>query len=407
MDKEFNLGVSLEELEKRVHDKPLESPLKTGLTLTKLDELFREPEENTSWLVDNLLPSGGFSIVVAKPKVGKSTIARGLALCVARGEPFLGKDVYPGIVIYLALEEKRTEIKRHFLDMGATGKEEIHIYTGGTPVNAIQQIREVVEKLKPSLLIIDPLFRLTKVKDGNDYVQVTNALDPLLRIARELKTHVLCVHHSPKRDSCQGGDDVLGSTAIFGSVDTLLIMKRHEHYRTLQTIQRYGNDLEETVLDFNKEKRLVTIGGSRQGVDMDILGNAILDFLSKQKEPVVEKVITDEVVGRTVLKRKALRELLGNEEIIRTGVGGKGDPFRYSCSQDFACSRVPNNIGEQQKKECKKPCVPLGCKENACSHVPVFPEAEKNCREQAFMTEKEGENVSVEPINLDTLEVEL
>ncbi|GAB60905.1 MAG: hypothetical protein DWB56_02715 [Candidatus Jettenia sp.] len=217
------------------------------MAFTKLSDLFQEPEEQTQWLVDGLLPTGGFSIVVAKPKVGKSTLARGLALSVATGELFLDKEILKGVVIYLALEEKRSEIKKHFQDMGATGNEEIHIYVGGAPADAISQIKGVVEKLKPALLVIDPLFRFTKVKDGNDYHQVTNALEPILRLARDTGTHVLCVHHSRKGES-SAEDSFLGSQAIFGSVDTLMIMKRHEHYRTLQTIQRYGDDLPETIL---------------------------------------------------------------------------------------------------------------------------------------------------------------
>lgn len=90
---------------------------KESMVFTKLSDLFQEPEEQTKWLVDGLLPTGGFSIVVAKPKVGKSTLARGLALNIATGELFLGKEVSKGVVIYLALEEKRSEIKKHFQDI--------------------------------------------------------------------------------------------------------------------------------------------------------------------------------------------------------------------------------------------------------------------------------------------------
>jgi RecA-family ATPase len=74
--------------------------------------------------VDGLLPSGGFSLVAAKPKVGKSTFARCLGLSVACGEPFLGRRTQQGAVIYLALEEKRAEVRKHFQAMGATGEEE-------------------------------------------------------------------------------------------------------------------------------------------------------------------------------------------------------------------------------------------------------------------------------------------
>lgn len=324
------------------------------MVLTRLDSLFKEPEETTAWLVDGLLPSGGFSVMVAKPKVGKSTNARTLALHIASGKSFLGRDVNQGVVIYLALEEKRSEVKKHFQDMGANGNEEIHIYTGGTPTDAIKQIRHAVESLKPSLLIIDPLFRLTKVKDGNDYIQVTNALDPLLRIARELKTHVLCVHHSPKGQR-DGGDSVLGSQAIFGSVDTLLIMKRHEGYRTIQSIQRYGEDLPETILNYDKNTRTVTIGNAREVEDLARVRQEVLTFLGSQNEPATEPLIVKETEGNTALKRKAIRELVSSGEVKRDGKGGRGDPFKYSRIL------VPD-INVKQEYENQKPTGnPHGC----------------------------------------------
>lgn len=45
------------------------------------------------WLVDNLLIQGGCSLLAAKPKVGKTTLSRCLALAVARGEQFLGQGI--------------------------------------------------------------------------------------------------------------------------------------------------------------------------------------------------------------------------------------------------------------------------------------------------------------------------
>ena len=325
------------------------------MILTRLDSLFKEPEESTTWLLDGILPTGGFSVVVAKPKVGKSTLARTLALHTAKGESFLNRDVTKGVVIYLALEEKRTEIKRHFMAMMATGSEEIHIYTGGAPVDAIKQIREATERLKPVLVIIDPLFRLTKVKDGNDYVQVTNALDPLLRLARDTGTHVLCVHHSPKGER-NVEDCVLGSQAIFGSVDTLIVMKRLENYRTIQTRQRYGNDMEETILTFDKETRLVCIGGTRHEEDINMVKKAILEFLLTQNEPITEAVINQGVEGAVKFKCKALRELVAEGKVKREGKGSRGNPFYYSTIL------LPSICEIVEKENPKKTENPHGCK---------------------------------------------
>jgi RecA-family ATPase len=147
-----------------------------SITLTRLGDLLNEPETTVEWLVEELFPSGGFSLLVAKPKVGKSTLARQLALSIARGDPFIGRWTTQGAVIYLALEEKRSEVRKHFRDMGATGEEEIYIFASAAPIDALAQIRAVAEERKPALLIIGPLFRFTRVRDGNDYAQVTQAL---------------------------------------------------------------------------------------------------------------------------------------------------------------------------------------------------------------------------------------
>src|SRR5262249_6059388 len=76
-----------------------------GLRLTPLCDLLLEPEEQLSWTLEDKLPAGGLSVLCAKPKVGKSTWARGLCLAVARGQAFMNCATKKGPVIYLALEE--------------------------------------------------------------------------------------------------------------------------------------------------------------------------------------------------------------------------------------------------------------------------------------------------------------
>jgi hypothetical protein len=124
--------------------------------------------------------------------------------------------------------------------------------------------------------------------------------------------------------------------------------------------------------------------------------------------------------------------LLRQDEIVRSGRGGKGDPYKYSCSPERACSHLENesgNIKNSQKNDAKKDScslVPIACREqekkitkttvepaqlieNACSH---FPPNKKEAREQAFLVkntiETDGQKiVSNEPIDLDVLGVEL
>src|SRR5207249_2577318 len=165
-------GGTRDQLEALVAASPTWTPpaqTNAGLVLTLLRDLLQEPEDAVEWLVDGLLPESGFSLLVAKPKVGKTTLARNLALCVAQGRDFLNRKTQQGPVLYLALEEKRSEVRKHFQDMGAAGSEDIYIYAASAPADGLQQVRAAAERLKPALIIIDPLFRLTRVKDSNDY----------------------------------------------------------------------------------------------------------------------------------------------------------------------------------------------------------------------------------------------
>jgi RecA-family ATPase len=61
------------------------------LARLSLADLLQETDEALPWLVAQLLPSGGFSLLAGKPKAGKSALAQCLALVVARGESFLGR----------------------------------------------------------------------------------------------------------------------------------------------------------------------------------------------------------------------------------------------------------------------------------------------------------------------------
>jgi hypothetical protein len=202
-------------------------------------------------------------------------------------------------------------------------------------------------------------------------------LEPLLARARETGAHVLCVHHIGKSDR-SGPDAILGSTAIFAAVDTALILKASERYRTISSRQRYGVDLEESILHFDPQRRLITLGGSKEEEDINRSGHAILDVLAAQEEdqeegrPLAEPEINSEVEGRTTLKRSALRELVKEDQVERSGKGGKGDPFRYALKDSRFL--VPLISREHRNKNPEKIGNQEDHSENACSSNVSFSE---------------------------------
>lgn len=312
-----------------------------SFTFTTLDDLLAEPEEETAYIWDKTLPRGGFSICAAKPKVGKSTLARNLAVAVSRGSDFFGRATAKSKVIYLCLEEKRAEVARHFKQMNASGPN-IIIHTGRAPSDALEALALAIEQHSPGLILIDPLSRFVRVADFNSYGDVTRGLEPLIDLARtsECQCHIMAVHHNGKGER-EGGDALLGSTGFFGAVDTLLTMKKRDRARTLETVQRYGEDIPETVVHLNDETGIVSPGGDMQALMLKERKDAVLDNLGD--EPLTEGDIKERIGGNQGLTSKAVRALHEEGRVERTGGGKKGDPYRYYKASVTAQKQAENS----------------------------------------------------------------
>jgi len=305
-----------------------------GLNLVGLGELLSRPVVPVDYLWQGRLVAGSVSIIASKPKVGKSTLARNLALAVARGESFLGWSVKHGAVLYFCLEERVEDVVSDFRKMGASGSEDIHFAEAAS----VPKMVGILKDRKPALLVVDPLFRLVQVRDGNSYAELYSALGPLIDAARQTGTHILCLHHSSKATKADAIDSPIGSTALGGAVSTLISMKRTEKYRTLGTVQRIGEDLSETVLRFDPATRRLSLGGLRENAEVASLGGAILAALAEKR--MSESEICEAVKAKNYLKRKALRELSRQGKITRLGSGKRGNPFEY----EIACTLVPDPI---------------------------------------------------------------
>jgi hypothetical protein len=303
------------------------------------------------------------SLLTAKPKVGKTTFALNRALAVARGEPFMDRSTNKGRVLYLALEEKRSEVQRRFASLGATN-EDIFIHTAPAPEAAMDAPAAAVNELRPALVIIDPLLKLIRLKDANDYALVNAALEPVLTLARVSGAHIMALHHQGKfvRDD---SDDILGSTAFFGAVDTSLEMRKKGLGRTICSTQRYGTDIEEVVITMDQETGSVSPGGSLEGLEIAKAREQILK--ATQGQALTRESIREAVKVKTTIIMKAFARLKEEGAFTTEGTGKKGDPFRYQVSEEFAkkitdpsaeCDSEPSKVpvpGSHHIKEPEKP----------------------------------------------------
>lgn len=235
-----------------------------------MNELNKMERPEVRWLVDGLLLAEGTSMLAAKPKVGKSVLSRQLAVAVAQGKEFLGRTTTQGGVIYVGLEDNPQKSAEHFNRLGAADSDSVILFDSWqqTPVDTLRATLDARPDAR--LVIVDTLFRAFPVQSADDYMQVNRAMGFLSDLAKQYHVHILATHHLGKRVRDDSQDGILGSTALAGGVETVIMMHRQSTERSIETRQRYGNDVERTKLLFD-----AVIGSST--LAMPVVTNGIAD----------------------------------------------------------------------------------------------------------------------------------
>jgi hypothetical protein len=162
-------------------------------------------------------------------------------------------------------------------------------------------------------------------------------------MAREENCHIMLTHHAGKADR-QDGDDILGSTALLGGVDTLIQIKKREQRRTFFTIQRYGEDIPETVIEL-KPGGALEAAGTRQEVELEETIPLVLDACGQGSLP--EKEIWERIEKKHDVVSRAIRVAVERGKLSRTGGGKKNDPYLYGKILSFSPQDTIGRRGEK------------------------------------------------------------
>jgi len=317
---------------------------KPPITPIRLGEFLKTERPPMEWVLDGLLLRGGLSLLCAKPKVGKSTLARNLALCVARGEPFIGREVARCKVLYLALEEHEDMVRDHFERMGATDEDDVYMHCGPA-MGCLEEVVSLITEEGYGMVVIDPLFRFVRIRDEAKYGESSDALDSVLRAARDTNCHLLLSHHIGKA-ATGTGEDYLGSTALYSSVDTLMNMaKKEDGIRTFSGRGRVP-EFPETVVTLDVETGRVSAGDELRAVRRDETRQDILTALT-----AAGCMTRDEIQEECGIQRQKLTDelkALCREGLITCeGAGRRGSPHTYSLpSAETLFTPVSGNGGE-------------------------------------------------------------
>ena len=235
------------------------------LRLFDTTELLRLPPP--TWLVQDILPTGGLVGLYGQPRAAKSFLAIDLALCVATGHAWHGHVVQPDcFVLYVSAEGgtgigKRVQAWLSSHEVSASTPQMAWL-TQSIPVSSTSDDMDVlfrrldseVER-NPALVIIDTLARCLE-GDENLQEDMGRFIAGVDRLRREFNATVVVVHHT-RLDA----ERERGSTAFRGAADTMILSVRHNETDVTFSCNKQKDAKEFDAIEFKLRVVPVTIAG--------------------------------------------------------------------------------------------------------------------------------------------------
>ena len=206
------------------------------LPVVRIGEIPRESRAQP-WLVEQLWGSSSVGVIGGAPKCSKTWLGLDLALSVATGTPCLGRYAVPQpgpVLVYLA--EDALPIVRQRVEGMAQHRglalEQVELYVITAPTLRLdrdphrRQLQQTAQRLRPRLLLLDPLVRLHGI-DENNASEVAGLLAYLRQLQRQLDLSVMLVHHTRKNAAgVAAGQSLRGSGDLHAFGDSNLYLRR-------------------------------------------------------------------------------------------------------------------------------------------------------------------------------------
>ena len=302
----------------------------TGFKSINLSDLLNMKTVKQDWLVSDLLPKTGTSVLAGPPKCGKSQLARDLMRCISDEVNFLGRQVSPGKCLLVLCEESPENIQPMIKKQCIQFPKNIEIIT---PVPGQKNLIELAKKIrqsKPSFVIIDTLHTFHHFRDISSYSEVYPVIDSIGKIAKENACHIMIIHHSRK-----GGDgtsdSILGSQGIFAGVDTSLMIHQVQgsnEQTFITSKQRYSsNNFSSALLRRNSRNLSWKAYKTLEEYRLKKIAQSMLKATSSKGS--FKKSIFEKVPGKNSIKLKAFHYLIMKGLLKRSGFGTKSRPYIY------------------------------------------------------------------------------
>lgn len=178
-------------------------------------------------LVDGLLYANTVATTFGRPGTAKSFLALTMAFAVVTGEPWFGRKVKQGPVLYIAAEGAAGLGQRQRAWRERCGYPDMpDMYWLPCPVNLLDAewagaLVLLVDELGPVFIVIDTLGRVMPGGDENGSRDMSRLVGVADRLRSASGACVNLVHHTPRE-----GNTPRGHSSLEGATDTQLYLER-------------------------------------------------------------------------------------------------------------------------------------------------------------------------------------
>jgi hypothetical protein len=194
-----------------------------------------EPE----WRIEGVLPKIGVGQLTGPAGSGKTSVAVGLAMCLATGRAdWHGhKVLQSGPVLYVPLEDPigvSARARGWLRENGGDGKN-FHVWQGDLHLGRTSTIRRLVSEVtaagvRPGVVVIDTQADATAGIEENDNTAMAVPLAKMQEISRQLGCFVLVLHHT----GWSVKNRPRGASAQLAKMDLEVIVKDERGQRSLE-----------------------------------------------------------------------------------------------------------------------------------------------------------------------------
>ena len=268
----------------------------------------------------------GLTMVVAKPKAGKSYLMLQAGVQVAGGPAIDGVTALDhGPVLYGAFEEPAARTMARLRQVAPAGDwaDNLHFVYDLLPLmgGGAEQLGALVEQLKPRLVVLDTLTALIKgggKRESDVFRSQYAEVSVVRKIAEAVHTAVVLVHHARKGMADTAIESVAGTGGIAAAVDTLWCLKRKpEGEATLEVIGREA------------EEKTFALRFDQDPFGWRVLGDDAAQLLNAERRQILELLREDgalspaQIAAELAKSRPAVRMLLkrmrGDDQVRKQG----------------------------------------------------------------------------------------